>query len=198
MSSHTHTIDVGAPVRVAYDRWNHFEDFPLFLDGVVKIVQLDERRMRWSVEIDSQPRSFDATVTERQLDTRIAWTTDDEQDLGGAVSFETLATYLTRVTLRLDFHPDGLVESVEEKIGFVDLKVRHALASFKELIEDRNSQVGGWRANIDQTIDLTAAQDREEREVLEVARARAQDDLNAHLMRHGDPRLPAGPDYLLP
>ena len=36
------TIDVNVPATTAYDQWTQFEQFPQFMEGVDRVVQLDE------------------------------------------------------------------------------------------------------------------------------------------------------------
>ena len=42
MSEIIETVDVDVPVRTAYDQWTQFEAFPLFMEGVKKVEQLDD------------------------------------------------------------------------------------------------------------------------------------------------------------
>jgi uncharacterized membrane protein len=37
MSRVEQTIDVDVPVRVAYDQWTQFEEFPRFMDGIERV-----------------------------------------------------------------------------------------------------------------------------------------------------------------
>ena len=41
----TDTIDVNVPVRVAYDQWTQFEEFPRFMDGIDAVYQMDDRTL---------------------------------------------------------------------------------------------------------------------------------------------------------
>ena len=41
------SIDVNVPVRVAYDQWTQFEDFPRFMEGVESVEQQDDKRLHW-------------------------------------------------------------------------------------------------------------------------------------------------------
>ena len=49
MSTVEQSIDVEVPVRVAYDQWTQFESFPRFMDGVVRVVQGDDKTLLWWV-----------------------------------------------------------------------------------------------------------------------------------------------------
>ena len=51
MSQIIESIDVDVPVRVAYDQWTQFEEFPRFMEAVEKVEQLDDTTLRWTAEI---------------------------------------------------------------------------------------------------------------------------------------------------
>lgn len=42
MSRFDEEITVDVPLRVAYDRWTRFEDFPSFMHGIERVEQLDD------------------------------------------------------------------------------------------------------------------------------------------------------------
>ena len=68
-------IDIDVPVRVAYDQWTQFEEFPRFMDGVESVTQLDDKHLHWIAEIGGARREWDAEITEQHPDHRIAWRT---------------------------------------------------------------------------------------------------------------------------
>src|SRR5262245_28338164 len=41
------SIDVDVPVQTAYNQWTQFEDFPEFMEGVLEVKQLGEKRLLW-------------------------------------------------------------------------------------------------------------------------------------------------------
>jgi hypothetical protein len=43
----TESIEVDVPVSTAYNQWTQFEDFPLFMEGVEHVEQLDDTRLHW-------------------------------------------------------------------------------------------------------------------------------------------------------
>ena len=45
MSKIEKSIDVAVPVRVAYDQWTQFEEFPRFMDGVESVEQIDDTHL---------------------------------------------------------------------------------------------------------------------------------------------------------
>src|SRR2546428_11739835 len=44
------STDVEVPVRAAYNQWTQFEDFPRFMEGVLEVRQLDDKRLHWRAE----------------------------------------------------------------------------------------------------------------------------------------------------
>ena len=59
MSRISESIDVDVPVKIAYDQWTQFESFPEFMDGVDKVVQVDETTLDWTATIAGR---IDASV----------------------------------------------------------------------------------------------------------------------------------------
>ncbi len=150
-NDHLQTVDVEAPVRVAYNQWTQFEMFPRFMDHVESVTQLTDDRLHWVVKIAGVTREFDTTITEQTPDHRIAWTTDSGPKHGGVVTFHSLNDNETRVTLQMDFDPDGFLETVADKVGYVSQSIETDLQNFKEFIEDRDAASGAWRGVIVQS-----------------------------------------------
>jgi hypothetical protein len=51
--------------------------------------------------------------------------------------------------IQIDWEPDGVVEKAGAAVGVDDRQVRSDAARFKEFIESRGSQTGGWRGDVD-------------------------------------------------
>src|SRR5262245_41709389 len=141
-------IDVEAPVRTVYNQWTQFEDFPLFMDHVVGIRQLTEDTMRWKVDIAGVTREWDARITEQTPDQRVAWVSIDGTKNAGSVDFHPLSQDRTRVVLQLEMDPQGLLEQIADKGGFVRDRAKKDLDSFKEFIETRGQETGAYRGTI--------------------------------------------------
>lgn len=148
MSSHQHHVDVDVPVRNAYDQWTQFEEFPRFMEGVESIEQHGDDRLHWKVNFGGVTREFDTKITEQQPDQRIAWTTTEGQNHAGVVTFHKLTDTSTRVTLQMEYDPEGLIENVGDKTGFVSRRVEGDMQRFKEFIEERLTPTGAWRGEI--------------------------------------------------
>src|SRR5690349_8327103 len=72
-----HSIDVNVPVRVAYNQWTQFQEFPRFMEGVREVRQLTDRRLRWRADIGGTEKTWEAEITEQIPDARIAWRSRD-------------------------------------------------------------------------------------------------------------------------
>jgi uncharacterized membrane protein len=146
-----HSVDVNAPVRVAYNQWTQFEMFPRFMDGVDSITQIGDDRLIWKVSIAGVSREFDTTITEQTPDQRIAWTTTEGPKHAGVVTFHKIDDDTTRVTLQMDYDPEGVLETIADKVGFVSKRIEGDLENFKAFIEDRDVASGAWRGVITNT-----------------------------------------------
>lgn len=155
MSSIQQSIDVDVPVSTAYNQWTQFEEFPRFMSGVDSVAQQDDSHLHWVVTVGGVEREFDAEITEQHPDERVAWKSTDGPQHAGAVTFHRLADDQTRVTLQLDWEPDGFVETVGAALQVDDLQVARDLKKFKEIIEAQGGESGAWRGDIGREPDAT-------------------------------------------
>ena len=151
MTDVTQSVDVDVDVRTAYNQWTQFEEFPKFMEGVKRVEQLDDTHLKWDVEIAGVDRSFEAEITEHTPDQRVAWTSRSGSDQSGVVTFHALNDDQTRVTLQMNFDPEGMAEQVADKTGLVKMRTKGDLERFKEFIEGRGSETGAWRGDIERS-----------------------------------------------
>ena len=149
MASINKAIDVDVPVRTAYDQWTQFESFPQFMDGVEEVRQLDEKRLHWRAEVGGKEESWDAEIVEQIPDQRIAWRSTSGAPNGGAVDFHHLDDSRCRITLTMDYEPQGLTENVGSALGFDDRKIDGDLKRFKDFVESRQAATGAYRGKIE-------------------------------------------------
>ena len=149
MSTVEKSIDVNVPVTTAYNQWTQFESFPKFMDGVDRIDQTSSTQTHWVTSIGGVTREFDAEITEQHPDERVAWTSIDGPKQAGVVTFHRLDTDKTRVMLQLDFAPEGIVEQAGDKLGFVSRRIEGDLERFKKFIEERGTESGAWRGDVE-------------------------------------------------
>jgi uncharacterized membrane protein len=144
MSEHQKSIVVDRPVTTVYNQWTQFEEFPQFMEGVERVTQLDDRRLHWVAEIAGTRREWDAEIIDQEPDRRIAWRSLDGTANGGVVTFQPEGNS-TRVNLDLEVEPHGAVEKIGDKLGFVSKQAEGDLKRFKQFIEARGAETGGWR-----------------------------------------------------
>ncbi|MFI9611889.1 SRPBCC family protein [Streptomyces sp. NPDC052023] len=149
MSQVEESIKVDVPVRTAYNQWTQFETFPEFMGGVERIEQRTDTLTHWVTKVGGVQREFDAEITEQIPDERVAWTTiGGEAQQAGVVTFHRIDDGTTKVMLQLDYDPEGLTETVGDKLGVVKRQVTGDLKRFKEYIEHRGAETGGWRGEV--------------------------------------------------
>ncbi|WNG92872.1 SRPBCC family protein [Mycobacterium sp. ITM-2016-00318] len=148
MSTTTESVDVNRPIGMVYNQWTQFESFPQFMEGVERIDQKDDTHLHWVVKVGPVTREFDATVTEQHPEERVAWKSDSGPDHAGVVTFHRLDDDTTRVTAQMDVDPEGFVENVGDKLGILKSRVSGDLKRFKEFIESRPAETGGWRGDV--------------------------------------------------
>jgi uncharacterized membrane protein len=144
------SVEVEVPLRAAYDQWTQFEDFPRFMEGVERVEQLDDKRLHWKAKIAGVAREWDAEIVDQTPDQQIAWRATAGTKNDGTVLFAPTDDG-TRVTLRLDFEPEGAVEKAGDMLQLVDHRVSGDLDRFKEFIEKRGHETGGWRGEVKPT-----------------------------------------------
>ena len=154
MSQIIETIDVDVPVRTAYDQWTQFEEFPLFMDGVEAVKQVDDTHLEWTAKVGGQTKRWNAEITEQTPDQRVAWRSTEGATNAGVVTFHRLDDQRARVALQLDIEPEGVVETAGDALGLVKRQAAGDLQRFKDFIEKRGSATGAWRGEVEQT-DVT-------------------------------------------
>jgi uncharacterized membrane protein len=142
-------IEVNVPVRTAYNQWTQFEEFPKFMEGVDEVKQLDDTLLHWAVTVAGTRAEWDAKITQQDPDRRIAWESVDGKETRGMVTFEPAGSgSRTRVRLQMYYTPEGVGEAVGSAVGLDQRRVRADLERFRELIESRQKESGGWRGEI--------------------------------------------------
>ena len=142
------SIVVDVPVRTAYNQWTQFEEFPRFMGGVEEVRQEGDTHTHWRANIAGKTVEWDADITEQTPDQRVSWRSTTGAYNAGTVSFQPEGADRTRVTLRLEYEPEGFFETVGGALGFVDNRVEGDLERFKEFIEGCGAETGAWRGEI--------------------------------------------------
>lgn len=149
MASIEESIEVDVPVRVAYNQWTQFADFPHFMQGVEAVTQIDDTLLHWKTKIGGVEREYDARITEQHPDQRVSWRSVDGVENGGVVTFHHVSDMRTKVMVRIDWEPDSVKEKAGSAVGADDRRVKADLARFKAFIEERGAATGAWCGDVE-------------------------------------------------
>jgi uncharacterized membrane protein len=141
-------IEVGVPVATAYNQWTQFEDFPLFMEGIDHVQQLDDTRLHWVATVAGRTAEWDAKILEQHPDRQISWISEDGKKTRGTVSFEPRGPAATLIRLSMSYKAEGPAEVLGSASGLDKQRVRADLERFKELIESRGAESGAWRGEV--------------------------------------------------
>jgi uncharacterized membrane protein len=147
------TIDVGAPVRVVYNQWTQFEDFPSFMKKVESVDQADEQKLNWKAQIWWSHRSWEATIVDQVPDERIVWRSKGQKGhVDGAVTFHETGPNLTRVLIVMEYYPQGLFEQTGNLWRAQGRRTRLELKHFRRHVMTQAllhpEELEGWRGEI--------------------------------------------------
>jgi len=142
------SLEVDVPIRVAYDQWTQFEQFPSFMEGVKEVRQLGDRHLAWRAEVLGKEVTWTAEITHQIPDDRIAWRSTSGPAQHGMITFAPNGPGKTKLTLRIEFEPEGATEATASALGLVTVRVKGDLKRFKKFIEERGVPTGRWRGEI--------------------------------------------------
>ena len=140
MATVQESIEIDAPVRAAYRQWTLFATFPDFMEGVEEVRQIDDTHLLWVADIAGEREEWHAEITEQVWDQRIAWRSLGGKGNDGTVTFESLDSARTRVTVGIRHHTDGSGQAVASTPGVDDRRVKGDLERFRDLLERRRLQ----------------------------------------------------------
>ena len=142
------SIEVEQPIKAVYNQWTQFEEFPVFMDGVKEVRQLDDQHLHWKAEIAGKIKEWDAEIFEQVPDQRIGWRSTSGSVNAGTVDFVPVDAGKTRVVLSMNYEPEGVAEKIGDSLGMVSAKIAGDLRRFKQFIESRGQPSGAWRGEI--------------------------------------------------
>ncbi|MFF9092132.1 SRPBCC family protein [Streptomyces sp. NPDC014802] len=198
-------IDVGVPLRTAFDQWTRFQDFSNFAKGVKSASRADDTHSDWQAKIFWSSRSWKATTTEQVPDQRITWTSEGAKGTTkGAVTFHPLGDNLTRVLLVIEYYPSGFFEKTGNIWRAQGRRVRLDLKNYARFITLKGEADEGWRGEIEdgevvrsheEVLEAESAEDEEGQEGEgEEAQEGEGDESGAEAEYDGDEEAPEDED----
>ena len=143
------SVDVGVPVRTAYDQWTRYQDFSTFAKGVKSASRSDDTSSNWQGKIWWSSRSWKGSTVEQVPDYRIQWSTEGAKGTHkGVVTFHRLDDNLTRVLLVIEYYPSGFFEKTANVWRASGRRVRLDLKHYARHITLKGEADDGWRGEI--------------------------------------------------
>ena len=142
------SIEVNSPVHRVYSQWTRFEDFPRFMQGVKRVILLDDQRLQWETEFSGTTKEWYATITDLTPGQRIAWESEDGEYVAGIVTFEPIGTSRTKLNLKLFYDSKGSRRAEDKFLSSAGDRVEEDLERFRKFIEEHetiNNGIGGVR-----------------------------------------------------
>jgi uncharacterized protein (TIGR02271 family) len=118
------------------------------MEGVEEVRQQGEKHLFWRARIGGKVKEWEAEITNQVPDERIAWRSVDGSLNSGTVAFTELSPDRTRVTATIEYEPEGLLEKTGDALGLPSGRVQADLERFRDFIEERGHETGGWRGEI--------------------------------------------------
>ena len=118
------------------------------MEGVESVTQLDDTHVHWVAEVAGKKKEWAAEITRQVPDREIDWVGLGDPDNRGRIVFEAVDRGTSKVTMMLDYDPEGIVEEVGDALGLVRRRVEGDMERFKEFIEARGRETGGWRREV--------------------------------------------------
>jgi uncharacterized membrane protein len=148
------TIDVGVPVRVAYNQWTEFADFPSFMKKVENVDQNEDEKLAWKAQVFWSHRTWESTIQSQVPDDHIVWKSKGPKGyVDGAVTFHELAPNLTRILLNMEYHPQGMFERTGNLWRAQGRRTRLELKHFHRHVMNNTilhpDEIEGWRGVIE-------------------------------------------------
>jgi uncharacterized membrane protein len=161
--------DVGVPLKVAYNAFTQYEDWPDYMKKVHHVDWGDDAKLTIKGQVFLSHRTWEATITEQVPDSHIVWeSTGEKGSISGSVSFHEITPTLTRMLTIGEYHPQGFVEKTGNLWRAVGRRFRLELKFFvhhvmTDVMLDPDS-VEGWRGEIRDGEVVTTHEDALEQE----------------------------------
>ena len=118
--------------------------------GVEEVRQEGEKRLFWRAKIAGKVKEWEAEITSQVPDEKISWQSMDGSPNSGTITFQGLGPDRTIVTAIIEYEPEGFLEKTGDALGISSGRVEGDLKGFRDYIEERGRETGGWRGQIEE------------------------------------------------
>ncbi|WP_034216776.1 SRPBCC family protein [Actinoplanes subtropicus] len=134
MSMVQQAIEVSAPLHTVYEQLAAFENYPRFMTGVREVTAVGDQT-HWIMDVDGKRREFDARITERSLDERVAWSTTAGPLVAETITLRPLGETKTQVVAQFEADIAFLLPSDRHGQASLTRRLKEDLTTFKGLVE---------------------------------------------------------------
>jgi hypothetical protein len=148
------SFDVGVPVRVAYNQWTTYDQWPSFMKKTERAeLDADQGKVKLKGQVFWSHREWETTIKEQVPDKRIVWdSAGPKGHISGAVTFHPLGDDLTRIVVVLEYYPQGLFEKTANMWRAANRRMRLEIKFFiRQVMRDailHPEDFEGYRAEI--------------------------------------------------
>jgi len=135
MSMVQQAIEVSAPLHTVYQQLATFENYPRFMHGVERVTRIGNDQTHWIMDLAGHRREFDATITERSLDERVAWSTTDGPLIAETLTLRPIGETRTQVVAQFEADVAALLPSDRHGTQTLHRRLKSDLDTFKNLCE---------------------------------------------------------------
>ena len=136
------SMDVGVPIKTAYNEWTQFEAWPEFMHRLESVNQEDETHVTFKAKIWGKSKEFKAEIEEQRPDERIKWNVTEGLTHTGVITFHELAPRLTRIEVTMDVQPGSLLEKAARGMRHIKRAVRADMHRWKAHVDDGRRGAG--------------------------------------------------------
>ncbi|UQU65439.1 SRPBCC family protein [Couchioplanes caeruleus] len=135
MSMVQQAVEISAPLHAVYEQLAAFENYPRFMTGVEQVTPIGTDRTHWVMDVEGDRREFDARITERSLDERVAWTAVGGPALSETITLRPMGETRTQIVAQLEADVAFLLPSDRHAQETLSKRLKNDLNAFKSLIE---------------------------------------------------------------
>jgi uncharacterized membrane protein len=137
-----------APDR-AYQMWENFENFPMFMRWIKSVQKTGNGTSHWKMDGPfGKTLEWEAETTLKEPNKRIGWSTKDKDGditTSGQVTFNGLPNHETEVTVMMQFIPKAGAagDLVAKLFAHPENKLEEDLNNFKNYVEGMQDRTNG-------------------------------------------------------
>ena len=110
-------VEVAAPVRAVWERWEGLGGLPEFMEGIASVRRTDDDTITWRGTLDGRDVQWTSRIQAWEPERRIAWTSESgHRDAGGEVTFAETEPGRTSIHVRIDWPSEDQVEASLERL----------------------------------------------------------------------------------